>query len=170
MNSIFGEVISNEFTGLQVKRGGTYGGKKFGKNSPDSTYIDAGLYPIEGDEPAYDKSIEKLDAPVYTVEVERIARTYAIIPLTQDELDDNVYYADMQAISVITVDYQGRTYSGSETEQANMVSAMTKLTGKGQDAMATWFDIDNKKKKLKEVDFQAILDLIYVEQEAILDD
>ncbi|RLA73478.1 MAG: hypothetical protein DRG30_06330 [Epsilonproteobacteria bacterium] len=86
MNSIFGEVISNEFTGLQVKRGGTYGGKKFGKNSPDSTYIDAGLYPIMGDTPSYDSSIERLNTPVYAVEFEHITRTYAVIPLTQEAL------------------------------------------------------------------------------------
>ncbi len=169
MNSIFGEIVSNEFTGKQVQRGGTYNGKKFGKNSPDETYIEAGLYPIIGDAPIYDPAVEKLDDPEYTVGVERIDRTYAVIPLTQEELDNNIYYADQQAISQITVDYQGRTYSGSEAEQANMVSAMAKLTGQGQSAMATWFDIDNKKKKLKEVDFQNILDLVYVEQEAILD-
>lgn len=170
MNSIFGEVIEGVFTGKQVKRGGIYKGQKFGKNSPDDTYIEAGLYPIVGDAPIYDPAVEKLGVPMYDVDFEMINRTYNVVPLTEEELDSITYNEDMQAINQITVDYQGRTYSGSETEQANMVSAMAKLTGQGQDAMATWFDINNKKKKLKEVDFQAILDLIYVEQEAILDD
>ncbi len=169
MNSIFGEVISDEFTGLQIKRGGTYNGKKFGKNSPDETYIEAGLYPIVGDAPIYDPSIERLDAPAYEVGFEIINRTYAVIPLTEEQLDSIAYNEDMMAVNAITVDYQGRTYSGSEAEQANMVSAMAKLTGQGQSAMATWFDINNKKKKLKEVDFQNILGLVYVEQEVILD-
>jgi len=61
MINTFGEVNGGVFTGLKIRRGGEYGGNRFGKNSPDNTYINAGLYPIvKGDKPTFNPGIGEL--------------------------------------------------------------------------------------------------------------
>ncbi len=170
MNEYFGEVKLNVFTNKTMRRGGSFNGKQYGVKSPDQTYIDAGLYPIRGDKPIYDKETHKLGRPEYSVQPDFINKTYPIIELTQEVLDANTYRNNMTLVNAITIDYLGHTYSGGKVAQSDMVTAMAKLVKKGDTKTAKWYTVDNKKVELTRDDFDNILDLIDTEQENILGD
>ena len=87
MHNNFGEVIGNEFTGLTVQRGGIYQGQRLGKNSPDSTYIAKGLYPIVGEKPSFDAETQKLSDPIFTVKENLIEKTWNIESLAPEDVE-----------------------------------------------------------------------------------
>ena len=82
----FMEVIDGVATGLIINAGGTYNGKQYGVNSPDSTYIAAGLYPyVENEKPDYNSNTERLELS-YTVNGESVQGVYSVVPLSDEEI------------------------------------------------------------------------------------
>lgn len=96
-------------------------------------------------------------------------------PFTQEELDkygnSQLEISLTEAINAIVVDYtiNGTVYQfgGSLATQDRIATGITRA--KNKDKELNWFTADSQRVKLTSVDLANILDLIDIEQEAILD-
>ena len=74
-------VIDNKATGIVLNEGCLYKNKRYGKNSPNSRYIEGGLYPINiGATPIYDNEIEKLEYTDTVLDIS-VTREYHVVSI-----------------------------------------------------------------------------------------
>ncbi len=87
----FAYVVDSEIKAIRVPRGATHNGKRFGRTSPDSTYIAAGLIPITGSKPAYDTYSQRLTGPTYAYvsETPEVTCTWGTESIPLAELKQN---------------------------------------------------------------------------------
>lgn len=173
----FMEVKNSSSTGKIVPLGGKHKGKQYGRNSPDSTYISAGLYPLTyGAVPDYNPLTEKI---IYSdmVHAQSVERIYQKEDLPSEEQEANTMEANKASmtleINAIEVEYKVKSvlhkFSGSLEAQNNMNVAMTKLTGKSGNKKQNWFTTTGEKVKLNRANFEDLLDMIEPLMEAITD-
>lgn len=103
----FAHVDNGEIKAIRVPRGATFNGKRFGKTSPDSTYIAANLIPITGSKPAYDSYSQRLVGPTYTYvsETPEVTQDWTVeyVPLAElkQNKNDEVNNAFVNVITVM---------------------------------------------------------------------
>ena len=59
-----------------------------GENSPESTLINKGWYPLTDNAPTIDPSTERISGSTYVIGIERVDKNYTVHTYTQQELDD----------------------------------------------------------------------------------
>ncbi len=93
---------------------------------------------------------------------------------TQQEIDDNTvemtYQEMVQQLNQMTVDFLGHTFSGSQEQQAYVVSMLTKIEGDNPQATRNVYAIDGRTKvPMTKSDMYDFMDVVDVAQEAITD-
>ncbi len=91
---------------------------------------------------------------------------------TQQEIDDNTvemtYQEVVQQLNQMTVDFLGHTFSGSQEQQAYVVSMLTKIEGDNPQATRNVYAIDGRTKvPMTKSDMYDFMDVVDVAQEAI---
>jgi len=87
MHNYFTHVVNGQIKGVNIRRGGTYNGKRFGMKSPDSTYAKYDLFPQIGDKPEFTDT-QRLTGPVITWDAENLVanKVWGVVDISLDEL------------------------------------------------------------------------------------
>ncbi len=93
---------------------------------------------------------------------------------TQQEIDDNTvemtYQEMVQQLNQMTVEFLGHTFSGSQEQQAYVVSMLTKIEGDSPQATRNVYAIDGRTKvPMTKTNMFDFMDVVDVAQEAITD-
>ena len=164
----FMEVVNNIATGLIVNECGIYKNKRYGKNSPDSTYIADGLYPFSyGLKPLYNNAIESL-LEVHNIVGLTVVIGYTVIPRTPEEIQQISYIALKTQLESLTVTYELNEFSGNNEAQAFIVSHLAKIEGEIPQSTRNVYTVDGATRvPLTKTGLNELLSVIDVAQEAI---
>jgi len=88
MTNYFIHVENGVIIKKNIRRGSTYNGKKFGSQSPDSTYISHGLLPKVTIKPSYDPLTQYLSPPVYTIVGDTVEEEFTVIDKEVQDVKD----------------------------------------------------------------------------------
>ena len=166
MTQLFMEVLTETL----VRRGT----KGMGTQSPDSTYVNNGYYPVVDEAPDYDSSLQYLTY-IYVKGIEIYTKEYTVVDFTEVELYSKKLVATTNSISAIEVEHVPENesiayvFAGHKSAQSDMITALGLMNGSSSNKTQNWFDTSGTKVKLTSNDFNAILGLIEPIQEAITD-
>jgi hypothetical protein len=85
MNNLFAQVVDGEIKRLNIRRGTPFNGISFGKNSPDATYIEHGLWPVVGQAPSLGVN-QKISGIQYEVGNQVVNKVFTVETLTDEEI------------------------------------------------------------------------------------
>lgn len=87
---LFGAVEGGEIVALNITQGTSYKNVVFGINSTFDDYINAGLLPIEGNEPIYNPIIQDINGPEYSIGENVIRKSYTVIDKPINEVKEKL--------------------------------------------------------------------------------
>ena len=102
-----------------------------GVNSPLSTYIAKGYYPLKDNKPSIDSATQRIGGSVYEIGTNEVTKVYTVVDIPQEELDA-MAYAKWKAernvlVQELVVESDGINFDADPESQNTMTRAIQVL-------------------------------------------
>ena len=134
MHNYFSHVVNGQIKGVNIRRGGTYNGKRLGIKSPDSTYALYNLFPQIGEKPEFTDK-QRLTGPVINWDdINRVTnKVWTVVDIPAEELAARLLAEVTEATQKRLDDFaQTKAYDSMLSACTYVTSSVARLKAEGQ--------------------------------------